>query len=379
MPDHAEATADSREARTVATGENRADCAFEQVGDPRHHAGSEADTAKDTGARDRAAADRAQVHSPRLAGHQMRERDRAGEISGGEHGRRRQRGPRCLVARLSHQMCISDRNRAQPPDMPVSAELSATAYTVDGAAGYRAGMVIDPGTEVERVLVVAAHPDDVDFGCGGTTALWTQAGIEVAYCMITNGDAGGFDPAVPRNEIAAIRQAEQRAAAKVVGVENVTFLGYPDGRLTVNLDLRCDISRVIRQFRPGRVVAQSPERNWTRIHASHPDHMAAGEATMCAIYPDARNPFAFPELLEDGLEAWTVEQTWVMGTNNPDRYVDVTDTLDRKIAALREHVSQMPGIDDLDSLVRNWLGFNAEAAGLPAGRYAEAFRYMATA
>ena len=182
-----------------------------------------------------------------------------------------------------------------------------------------------------------------------------------------------------RNEIAAIRQAEQRAAAKVVGVENVTFLGYPDGRLTVNLDLRCDISRVIRQFRPGRVVAQSPERNWTRIHASHPDHMAAGEATMCAIYPDARNPFAFPELLEDGLEAWTVEQTWVMGTNNPDRYVDVTDTLDRKIAALREHVSQMPGIDDLDSLVRNWLGFNAEAAGLPAGRYAEAFRYMATA
>jgi LmbE family N-acetylglucosaminyl deacetylase len=239
-------------------------------------------------------------------------------------------------------------------------------------------VVIDPGTNVERVLVVAAHPDDVDFGCAGTTAQWTQAGVEVAYCIVTNGDAGGFDPAVPRSEIASIRQAEQRAAAKVVGVEDVTFLGYPDGRLTVSLDLRSDISRVIRRFRPQRVVAQSPDRNWMRIYASHPDHMAAGEATMCAVYPDARNPFAFPELLEAGLEAWTVDEVWVMGTDEPDRFVDVTETIDRKIAALREHVSQMPGVDDLDSLVRNWLAFNAATAELPEGRYAESFRYLAT-
>jgi LmbE family N-acetylglucosaminyl deacetylase len=239
-------------------------------------------------------------------------------------------------------------------------------------------VIIDPGTDVQRVLIVAAHPDDVDFGCGGTTALMTQAGVDVAYCIITNGDAGGFDPDVPRSEIATIRQAEQGAAAKVVGVEDVTFLGYRDGQLAVTLELRRDISRVIRQFRPDRVVVQNPARNWQRIYASHPDHMAAGEAAMCAIYPDARNPFAFPELLEEGHEAWSVGEVWVMGVEDPDRYVDVTDTIERKIAALREHVSQMPGIDDLDTLVRTWLGFNAAAAGLPEGRYAESFRYLET-
>src|SRR3954469_14092951 len=135
-------------------------------------------------------------------------------------------------------------------------------------------MPLDPGTDVDRVLLVMAHPDDVDFGCAGTVALWTQAGIQVSYCIVTNGDAGGFDPAVPRSEIAAIRQAEQRAAAKLLGVEDATFLGYPDGALTVTLDLRRDTSRVIRRFRPERVVAQSPHRNWQRIYASHPDHMA---------------------------------------------------------------------------------------------------------
>ena len=239
-------------------------------------------------------------------------------------------------------------------------------------------MVVDPGSDVERVLVVTAHPDDVDFGAGATIAGWTDAGVEVAYCVVTNGDAGGFDPAVPRGEIAGIRQAEQRAAAKVVGVENVTFLGYADGQVTVTLELRRDISRVIRQFRPQRVLAQSPARNWQRIYASHPDHMATGEATLCAVYPDSRNPFAFPELANEGWEAWTVDEVWVMGTDSPDRYVDVTDTIDRKIAALREHVSQMPGIDDLDKLVREWLTLNATAAGLPEGRYAESFRYLMT-
>jgi LmbE family N-acetylglucosaminyl deacetylase len=244
--------------------------------------------------------------------------------------------------------------------------------------GYRAGVVIDPADGVERVLVVAAHPDDVDFGCAATTAQLTQVGVEVAYCIVTNGEAGGFDPTVPRGDIGGIRQAEQRAAAKVVGVEDVTFLGYRDGALTPSIELRRDISRVIRRCRPQRVVSQSPQRNWQRIYASHPDHMAAGEATMCAVYPDARNPFAFPELLDEGLDAWTVEEVWVMGGDQPDRFVDVTDTIDRKIAALREHVSQMPGIDDLDALVRNWLTLNAAAAGLPEGRYAESFRYLVT-
>src|SRR3954469_14846226 len=240
-------------------------------------------------------------------------------------------------------------------------------------------MPLDPGTDVDRVLLVMAHPDDVDFGCAGTVALWTQAGIQVSYCIVTNGDAGGFDPSVPRSEIAGIRQAEQRAAAKVVGVDNVVFLGYPDGRLTVSLDLRRDIARVVRQVRPDRVVAQNPDRNYRRIGVSHPDHMATGEATLCAVYPDARNPFAFPELLDEGLEAWTAREVWISGIEQPDRYVDITDVFDRKVAALREHVSQMPGVDDLEGLLRGWLSLNAAAAGLPEGRLAEGFRFLPAA
>jgi LmbE family N-acetylglucosaminyl deacetylase len=233
--------------------------------------------------------------------------------------------------------------------------------------------------QVERALVVTAHPDDVDFGAAGTVAAWTQAGITVSYCIITDGDAGGFDPAVPRDQIAGIRQAEQRAAAAVLDVSELTFLGYPDGRLTVSIELRRDISRVIRQVRPQRVLLQSPERNWLRIGASHPDHLAAGEAALCAVYPDARNPFAHPELLAtEGLAAYAVPEVWVMAGNDPGHYMDVTDTYDRKVAALREHASQMEGVADLDGLLRTWLGRNASAAGWPEGRLAEAFRVLDT-
>lgn len=236
-----------------------------------------------------------------------------------------------------------------------------------------------PDDQVQRALVVTAHPDDVDFAAAGTVAGWTEAGIGVSYCVITDGDAGGFDPAVPRDQIGGIRRAEQRAAAAVLGVSDVTFLGYPDGRLTVTLELRRDISRVIRQVRPQRVLLQSPERNWLRIAASHPDHLAAGEAALCAVYPDARNPFAHPELLaEQGLEAHAVPEVWVMAVTDPTHHVDVTDAYDRKVAALREHASQMEGVADLDGLLRTWLARNARAAGLPAGRLAESFRVFDT-
>ncbi len=130
--------------------------------------------------------------------------------------------------------------------------------------------------DIERILVVTAHPDDVDFGSAGSVATWTDAGIEVSYCIVTNGEAGGFDDSIPRPTMAEIRQAEQRAAAKVVGVADLTFLGYPDGRLLSTIELRRDISRVIRRVRPQRVVGQSPERNFQRIYASHPDHLAVG-------------------------------------------------------------------------------------------------------
>jgi len=228
--------------------------------------------------------------------------------------------------------------------------------------------------DVQRVLVVTAHPDDVDFGASGTVAGWVDRGIEVTYCVITDGDAGGFDPDVPRSEIPGIRRREQVAAAAAAGVTDVRFLGYRDGELTVTHGLRRDISRVIRQVRPQRLLIQTPERNWERIPATHPDHMAGGEAAIQAVYPDARNPFAHPSLLQDeGLDAWSVSEVWLMGHPTQNHYVDITDTFPRKVAALREHESQTGHLPDLEGFVRGWAERTAEAAGLDEGRLAEAF------
>jgi LmbE family N-acetylglucosaminyl deacetylase len=235
-------------------------------------------------------------------------------------------------------------------------------------------------SEIERALVIAAHPDDADFGSAGTVATWTTKGIEVSYCIVTSGQAGGFDPTVPRSKIPGIREAEQRAAADEVGVHDVTFLGYPDGAVEVTQELRRDIAREIRRVRPQRVVCQSPERNWNRIGASHPDHLRTGEAALCAVYPDARNPFAHPELLTAGLEAWSVAEVWINAAPTAllNHWVDITDTFDRKVAALKAHVSQTSDVD-LETLLRGWLGAQAQAGGLPEGRLAEAFQVIDTA
>ena len=233
--------------------------------------------------------------------------------------------------------------------------------------------------DIERILVITAHPDDVDFGAAGTVATWTDKGIEVSYCIITDGDAGGFDASVPRADIPGIRRAEQEAAASVVGVDDLHWLGYPDGRLVVSLELRRDLSRVIRKVRPQRVVCQSPERNWERIYSSHPDHMAAGEAALCAVYPDARNDFTFTELMDEGLGGWAVPEVWVMSSPSPNVWVDTTDVLSRKVKALLCHVSQLPDPDGLEDRMRGWGQMNAKAGGLPEGRTAESFRLVATA
>jgi LmbE family N-acetylglucosaminyl deacetylase len=231
--------------------------------------------------------------------------------------------------------------------------------------------------DIQRVLVITAHPDDVDFGAAGTIATWTDTGIKVAYYIVTDGDAGGFDAGVPRQRIGPIRREEQTAAAAEVGVSDLHFLGYPDGRLAVGFDLRRDIARVIRAVRPQRVLCQSPERNMERIYASHPDHLAAGEAAMSAVYPDARNPFAYAELAD--VEAWAVPEVWVMGSERANHYVDITAVFDRKKAALRAHASQMEGVDDLDALLEGWNGGNAKLAGMPDGHFAEGFWVMDTA
>ena len=232
---------------------------------------------------------------------------------------------------------------------------------------------------VERILVVTAHPDDVDFGTAGSVATWVSAGIEVTYCIVTDGDAGGDDRSMPRKEMARIRREEQTAAALQVGVTDLRFLGYPDGRVVADLGLRKDISRVIRQVRPQRVVAQSPDRVWSRIYASHPDHLAAGDATVSAVYPDARNPFAHRELLDaEDLEPWTVSQLWLMGREDADVFVDTTAMIDKKVSALLSHASQMKNPDGMDAMIRGWGAMNAKQGGLAEGRLAEIFRAIDT-
>ena len=234
--------------------------------------------------------------------------------------------------------------------------------------------------DIARVLAVTAHPDDVDFGAAGTIARWTDAGIEVIYCVVPVGDAGGLDVDVPRAVVPALRRAEQVAAAKCVGVHDVRFLGYPDGRVEATLDLRRDLARVIRQVRPDRIVCPSPERNYARTGASHPDHRAVGSAALDAVYPDARNPFAFPELREvEGLAPWKVREVWISGSPSPTHFADVTATFGRKIAALRAHESQIGHLDGLEERIRGWLTHTAALGGLPEGHLAEAFQVLDTA
>jgi LmbE family N-acetylglucosaminyl deacetylase len=231
---------------------------------------------------------------------------------------------------------------------------------------------------IERALVVVAHPDDIDFGSAGAVAVLTAAGVEVSYCLVTSGDAGGDASTHSKEERAMIREREQRAAALAVGVTDLTFLGWPDGMVEVTLELRKAITKVIRLKKPDLVITQSPERNWDRMFGSHPDHMAAGEATTRAVYPDARNPHFYPELLAEGYEPHTVKMMWI-NMVGATLAVDISDTFDQKMKALRCHESQVGHRDDLEEMMRNWAATTAAGLGLPEGRLAEGYRVVTTA
>lgn len=240
---------------------------------------------------------------------------------------------------------------------------------------------MDEGSEVldrfDRALVVTAHPDDVDFGAAGMVALLTDAGVEVDYCIVTDGQAGGFDRDVPRDAMPRIRRNEQLAAARAVGVSQVRFLGHVDGEVVADLDLAREVSREIRRVRPDLVITSSPERNYRRVGASHPDHRRVGDATLDAVYPFARNPFAFPELLADEqLEPWIVGEVWLLGDPAPDLFLDVTEVVDRKLAAIRAHRSQLTDLEEMEERVREWLTRTADAGGLGDDRLAEAVRVV---
>lgn len=232
-------------------------------------------------------------------------------------------------------------------------------------------------SEVERILVVTAHPDDLDFGAGGTIAQWSAKGIAISYCICTNGDQGGNDPKITREEMKQIRRREQTEAGKVLGVSDIHFLDYRDGWLTPTIELRKDIVRVIRKVRPQRMLIQSPERNWNRLGASHPDHLAAGEAAIQAIYPDSGNPFAFEDLLHDEkLEPWGIKEVWVMMADGSDHHVDITDTFALKMQALAAHTSQTSHMEGFEERIREWGTNMGVASGLTDGRLAETFKIV---
>lgn len=219
---------------------------------------------------------------------------------------------------------------------------------------------------LHRVLVVFSHPDDAEFAAAPAIAALAAGGARIDYVVTTDGGKGTDDAALRPDELAATRVAEQRAAADVLGVTEICHLGYPDGYLEPTLDLRRDITREIRRFRPDVVIAQHPLR---RLEASpfmnHPDHIATGEATLAAVYPAARDRHNFPELVAAGFEPWTVRQVLVTGAERPNLWIDVSATFDIGLDALRCHASQLDDLDEVEARLRERVATAGQPVGLP--------------
>lgn len=224
-----------------------------------------------------------------------------------------------------------------------------------------------------RILGIFAHPDDSEFSCGGSAARWAAEGAEITYVIITDGAAGSNDPAQNLGELVRTRAAEQRAACDVLGVRELIFLGYPDGTLQPTIELRRALTRLIRQIKPDRVISGDPTAVFVgKDYINHPDHRAAAEATIYAVFPSAVSRPIFPELLAEGLEPHQVKEVYLIGDDaSADTYVDISATLDHKIEALRCHKSQLDPGDG--QWVRDWA---AEAGKRGGMQHAEAFRVM---
>jgi len=221
-------------------------------------------------------------------------------------------------------------------------------------------------------LMISAHPDDPDFGAAGTLARLVDGGAKVTIVICTDGSEGGEDPSVPDAELTRLRYAEQCAAAKELGIDDVVFLGHPDGRLAHTLEFRKEITALIRRHRPELVFTHVPISDLnTPIGAYHPDHLAVGQATLAAVYPASRNPRAFRELLDEGLEPWRVKEVWISSWNQGDYFVDIGSTIDRKIAALRRHESQLQNWEDWEKNFRERMKQLGEKSGF---EYAEGFK-----
>ncbi|MBV9175166.1 MAG: PIG-L family deacetylase [Chloroflexi bacterium] len=231
--------------------------------------------------------------------------------------------------------------------------------------------------EGNGVLVVMAHPDDAEFGCGGTIAKWAAAGKHINYVLCTSGDKGSSDLATNTIELAKQRRVEQINAAHALGAHDVVFLAYEDGTLRNTLELRRDIVREIRRFRPDAVICQDPTMRFGgNRYLNHPDHRAAGDACLDAVYPSARDPHVFPELLVDNLMPHKVREVFMSTQQNPDVWIDIADCFHRKLDGLRQHTSQVgERMEQVEKRIRERSAATARQYGLPY-ELAEGFRYF---
>ena len=193
-----------------------------------------------------------------------------------------------------------------------------------------------------RGMVIMAHPDDAEWSCSGTVAKWCAEGWEVVYILCTDGSKGSSDPEMTSEKLVKIREQEQRNAGKILGLKDIVFLGYPDAYLEPTLELRKDIAREIRRYKPDVVICGTASRQLHSNYLGHPDHFASGEAAMAAVFPTARDSLTFPELLDEGLDPHNVREVWVAGGGDgSDQFVDVAEYMDTAVKALKAHVSQV--------------------------------------
>ncbi|MCA9932795.1 MAG: PIG-L family deacetylase [Ardenticatenaceae bacterium] len=222
----------------------------------------------------------------------------------------------------------------------------------------------------ERALMIYAHPDDIEFSVAGTAAKWAAHGCEVTYIVITDGNAGSHEDGMTREKIAAIRRKEQQTAAHIAGASQCIFLGYDDGILQPTLELRKNLVRQIRRYKPNVVICGDPNFYFSDTYINHPDHRAAALAALEAVFPAAEMPLAFPELAEEGLSPHKTNYVYISRAQDADCYIDISDTIETKITALKQHKSQIEDWDPAPRL-KEW----AEATGKKVGfKYAESFR-----
>lgn len=257
-------------------------------------------------------------------------------------------------------------SEAQVPQIP-----NRTLLEVVGPPQAPADEGQSPGPTT--VLLIAAHPDDPEFSSAGTIAKWVAAGVQVVYILVTSGDKGTPDKTMTNERLSSTREQEQLAAAREIGVEDVVFLRFPDGLVQPDLRLRGEITRQIRRHRPYAILVHDPlTLFYNNQFINHPDHRAVGTATVDAIYPTARDPLQYPEqITEEGLEPHKVKEIYLWGSDQPTVVSDISETLERKIAALRHHASQVGASPDLDERIRTRA---AEAGALAGVRYGESYR-----